>query len=138
MDTRNKQTVRVGRDAESLASLERQHEVMDTEVRSTDGIDYIQVKREADELINLRKSGMSSSDLSARATQDYAYFSNKFPQFVKSIVKDCEVRRLDEFTQVMHKLLDGLDNVQKGCLSQTALRQSLFERELANKYLRPK
>ncbi len=138
MDTRNKQTVRVGRDAESLASLERQHEVMDNDVRSTEGINYVQVKREAGELIALRNSGMSSKDLQMRAEREYPYFCSKFPQFLKSIVKDCEVRRLDEFTKVMHKLLDGLENVQKGRLSQTALRQSLFETELANKYLRPK
>ena len=70
----NKQTVRVGRDAETLADLERQHEVMDTEVRSTDGIDYNKVRRQARELIEKRKEGMDSTQLRALAIRNYPYF----------------------------------------------------------------
>lgn len=127
-----------GGDAETLASLEKQHEVVDTQLRSTDGMDYARIRREATELIEKRKSGMSSVQLKALAIKDYHYFATKFPQFTQAIVKDCEVRRLDEFVEVMHKLLDGLEKVQNGRLSQTELRQTLFETELANKYLRPK
>jgi hypothetical protein len=128
--------MQVGNDAETLADLERQHEVVDTQIRSTDGVDYNQVRSAARDLIHKRKGGMSSGKLQTFATTHYPYFCSKFPQFLKAIVRDCEVKRLDEFARVMHSLLDGLEKVQKGDLSQSELRKDIFETRLANRYLR--
>lgn len=135
--SRKTQSMTIGNDRETLASLERQHEVMDTQVRSTDGIDYPKVKKQAEELIAKRKEGIPTGELTALAKRDYAYFSTKFPQFLKSIVKDCEVDRLDEFRRVMDTLLSGLENVQKGTLTQSDLRKTIFEGALATQYFRP-
>lgn len=139
MTTRNQQSMRIGGgDAETVASLEKQHEMVDTQMRSTDGIDYAKVRQEAEELLTKRRQGIKTAELQTVAARDYPYFSTKFPQFTKSITKDCSLSRLSEFTKVMHSLLDGLEKVQRGELSQTALRESLFEKELATRYLRPK
>lgn len=47
------QTINVGGDPASIANAKEQHEIIDKE-RSTEGIDYRQVKREADNLVVLR------------------------------------------------------------------------------------
>lgn len=130
--------MRVGSDPETLNNLEKQHELVDTQIRSTDGIDYAKVRLEAEDLISRRKQGTPTSELRRFGRSSYPYFANKFPHFFQAIVQDCEIHRLDEFSKVMHTLLDGLERVQAGNLSQSELRKGLFETQLANRYLRPK
>jgi hypothetical protein len=65
---------------------------------------------------------------------DTELLKSKCPTLHSSILST-NFDRLDEFSKVFDKLLNGLENVQNGKISMTEMREKLFEKELADKYM---
>ena len=131
------QSITMNNDAETIADAKNQHAQLDN-LRSTDGIDYVQVKHQASELLKLRRRLLKADKMTLYdelGTRLYPEFASKFPQFFLNI-KTCEKERLGEMEEIMHMLLDKLDSVKKGEMSHTEMREEIFEKKLAEKYLK--
>jgi|SRR6478609_9972925 len=129
-------TTTASTDIDSLADPVKQHEYVDNNVRSTEGIDYDQLRNDALELVNLRKeleSQKRMSEFRKVGKERYPYFAKKFPHFFDSI-RTVEKNRLNEFLNVMHMMLDKLNQVKRNVLSHTEMRTEVFEKDLAHKY----
>lgn len=126
-------------DPEIMADPKKQHEFLDS-FRSTDGIDYEQLRREATELVELRKSLEAKKKISEYrkiGKERYPNFAKKFPQFFESI-RTCESNRLKEFLNVMHLMLSKLTLVKNNAMTHTEMRNEVFEKNLAHKYYKSK
>jgi len=119
----------------TLQDPQKQHEFLDS-LRSTDGIDYEKLRKEATQLVQLRlelESKKRRADYRKIGKERYPDFAKKFPQFFDAI-RTVEKHRLNEFLGVMHNMLDKLVQVKKKILTHTDMRTELFERELASRY----
>ena len=126
-------------DPESFQDPVKQHEMVDS-IRSTDNIDYNQVRMEANGLVELRKElekKKRMSDFRKIGKERYPFFVGKFPRFFDSI-RTCEYHRLNEFVGVMEMLLTQLCKVKDSAMTHTEMRNQVFEKDLAAKYYRRK
>ncbi|RKO94850.1 hypothetical protein BDK51DRAFT_34356 [Blyttiomyces helicus] len=131
-NTGGKKSVNISQDLENVINLNEQNKLMD-ERRSTDGIDYSEIEKEAEMLITLRK------DLERQGKMDnfkmigeslFPNFKKKFGNFFE-IIRTFELSRLDEFMHIMEVMFHELKRVQKGEVTHTEMRESLFEDKLA-------
>ncbi|RKO87255.1 hypothetical protein BDK51DRAFT_28299 [Blyttiomyces helicus] len=125
-------SVKIAQDMENVIKLNEQNKLMDQK-RSTDGIDYTEVKKEAEMLISLRKSLEREGkieDFKVIGESRFPNFKNKFSNFFE-IIRTFELSRLDEFMHVMEIMFHELSRVQKGEVTHTEMRESLFEDKLA-------
>lgn len=121
---------------QSLADPRKQHEYIDEKMRSTEGIDYDQLRRDALDLVNLRKTleeQKRMSEFRHLGKERYPQFAKKFPHFFDSI-RTVEKNRLNEFLNVMHMMLDKLNQVKENMLTHTEMRTQIFEKDLAHRY----
>jgi len=133
------QTIDFSNNPEAIASAEEQHKIVDNG-RSTEGIDYLQLKQEADNLvtlrINLEREGRLSDYNSVGGTM-YPDFCRKFPKFFENI-KTVEFSRLNEVIEIMHMILDKLNRVKNGEMTHTEMRTQVFEKDLAERFVKSK
>jgi hypothetical protein len=118
-----------------ISDPQKQHEIIDAH-RSTDGIDYEQVRKDAVALIDLRKQLQRKkriADYRKIAKEKYPDFIKKFPNFFDSI-RTVEIERLNEFTSVMHMMLSKMSDVKNDILTHTEMRNQIFENDLAERY----
>ena len=124
---------------EAIASAEEQHKVVDS-YRSTDGIDYMQLRDEADALVVLRVNLQRENrlcDYDRIGGGMYPEFKRKFPNFFSSI-KTVDMDRLEETVNIMHLILDKLDKVKSGEMTHTEMREQVFEKDLAERFVKAK
>lgn|SRR6478609_405570 len=120
---------------EQMADPKKQHEIVDSH-RSTDGIDYEKVRRDAIALVALRKELQRNrriADYRKVGKERCPEFAKKFPAFFDSI-RTVELERLDEFEGVMHMMLSKISDVKNNVLTHTEMRNQVFENDLAGRY----
>ena len=115
----------------NVPDLREQHRQID-QMRSTEHLDISKIRQSARALFEMRRT-MSGETFRAQAEKDHSDFVTKYPQFFKQI-QDESVSRIDESLDIMDKLLSRLESVQKGRLSHQELRETMFEKELADRY----
>jgi hypothetical protein len=118
-----------------FADPQKQHEMIDS-LRSTDGIDYELLRKEAILLVDLRKEMEKKGKMSLFrkvGRETYPQFVSKFPKFFDAI-RTVETSRLNEFLNVMHMMLTNLSLVKNNTMSHTEMRNRVFEQDLARKY----
>lgn len=123
---------------ESIANAEEQHRQVDS-FRSADA-DFDSLKAQANQLVLLRLEltrAKNLDDFERRGSEMYPEFSSKYPTFFKSL-KTIPLARLEESIGVMHRMLNDLEKVKRGEMTHTEMRTQLFEKELAEKYVRKK
>lgn len=125
--------------AEELSDPQKQHEIIDS-FRSTDGIDYEQLRQEATQLVALRRE-LERAGRKALfrkiGKEKYPNFAGRFPKFFDSI-RLCETHRLNEFLNVMHMMLTKLSQVKNNVITHTEMRNEVFEKDLAHRYYKRK
>lgn len=118
----------MSKEYETLAS---QHEYVDKNLRSTANIDYEQIRKEGLEFLQKKRNGETLEKNS------FPLLRTKFNYLYESIDK-CDSTRLDEFEGILNNILNRLINVQQGKETFTTVRNDIFEKELAQKYMRKK
>lgn len=124
---------------DDFADLNKQHEFIDN-LRSTNGIDYDSIQKQAEKLVDLRIKLENEGKLSqydAIGNKLYPDFSRKFPNFFKSI-KNVEKNRLDESKEIMYMILHNLSKVKNGEMTHTQMRNHVFENNLASRFVKKK
>ena len=110
-------------------ALQNQHKWVDETLRSTNNIDYEEIRQEASEMLKVRSNGDRDS------FEKFVLLKSKFVCMFDAI-KNCDTSRLKEFEEIMNNMLDKLVQVQKGNVNFTDVRTKIFEEDLAHRYFR--
>lgn len=103
--------------------------------RTTEGLDYNKVKTEALALIDIHVK--DKKNYYRRGAAEYPEFKARFPKFFDTIGK-LELTRTAEFRSVLDLIIGDLLKVSNGQMTHTEMREKVFEKELAQKYYKPK
>lgn len=76
-------------------------------------------------------------DFERVGSEMYPKFYQKFPKFFDSI-RTVEMDRLEEVVEIMHMILEKMDAVKRGEMTHTEMRTLVFEKDLAQKYVKEK
>ena len=110
---------------EQYSTLQSQHEYVDNNIRSTNNIDYEKIRIEGKKLLYNRRNNINYENINKNL--------KGFKNIYESIIT-CESTRLDEFEEIMDKMLNRLIDVQNGNDNLANVRNDIFEKDLAERY----